>query len=183
MENFIEIGYISGVFGINGQVKATLDVHDINEYRRQKSVYMGKKPQAPALFQLKKFDIKGDSFAILTIDGVNDRTFAEGMVGYTLYITEEQLPTLAPGKFYYFQVIGFDIEDKQRGTLGKIKDIIEMPAQDLIAMEYMGKEVLIPMVEHFVGDADFEKKCVFTDLPEGLIEMYLSDKETEEDEG
>jgi hypothetical protein len=35
------------------------------------------------------------------------------------------------------------------------------------------KEILIPMVDHFLVKIDRDNKKVIMDLPEGLIEMYL----------
>ena len=63
--------------------------------------------------------------------------------------------------------------DKSRGKLGKVKDFADGSAQDVMIMRYQNKDVLIPVVDQVVGLADFEKKEVYVDLPDGLLEVYL----------
>jgi 16S rRNA processing protein RimM len=57
--------------------------------------------------------------------------------------------------------------------LGVVKEIYELPAQDVLVMLYKGKDVMIPMTQEFVIRADKENKQMITNLPEGLVEMYL----------
>ena len=55
----------------------------------------------------------------------------------------------------------------------------ETAAHDLIVMDYQEKEVLIPLTEPFVQGVDLETKKVFTHLPEGLLAIYLEEKNNE----
>ena len=83
------------------------------------------------------------------------------------------LPKLSGNKFYFHEVIGFEIEDKRFGTVGKIVSINDSTAQPLFEVLNGTTEVLIPMIDHFLVQIDRENKKVIMDLPEGLIEMYL----------
>ncbi|MFP4469250.1 MAG: ribosome maturation factor RimM [Bacteroidales bacterium] len=78
-------------------------------------------------------------------------------------------------RIYYEDIIGFEVIDKTYGKLGKIEDIIQAPEQDLIMISYREKEVLIPLVEAFLLSLDLQKKEIYFDLPEGLIELYLDE--------
>jgi 16S rRNA processing protein RimM len=42
-------------------------------------------------------------------------------------------------------------------------------------MIYKSKEVLIPLIDEIVPKVDKKEKIVFTQLPEGLLEVYLED--------
>ena len=37
-----------------------------------------------------------------------------------------------------------------------------------------GKEILIPLVDHWIQKVDRENKQILLDLPEGLIDVFLS---------
>ena len=83
------------------------------------------------------------------------------------------LPKLSGNKFYFHEVIGFEVEDKRLGIVGEIQSINDTTAQPLFEVLNDGIEILIPMIDHFLVKIDRENKKVIMDLPEGLIEMYL----------
>ena len=171
--NYIEIGYIAKAHGLHGEVKAVFDVYDISEYENRKELFIAKKDESVKAVQLKQFHVQSDKQALLRFADVRYRDQAEALKGYTLYIPQEDLPTLPEGHYYYFEIIGFRIIDNQLGELGTVKDIYDGPADDILVMEYKDKEVLIPMNDTFVGTADLEEKILHTSLPEGLLEAYL----------
>ena len=112
---------------------------------------------------------------LLSFEESNNRNAAEALIGSTLYFPEDSLPKLEEGRFYYFEVVGYRIVDKRLGELGIVSGFYDGPAQDILAMEYQGKEVLIPITDHFVLTADHSTKQILTSLPEGLLESYLED--------
>lgn len=172
-EDCIQVGYISKAHGVKGDVRAVFDVFDLNEYRKTK-VLWGSKKEAPLQeLTVTMFKPQQKTEVLLHIDGVSDRDAALDMIGTTLFVAEEQLPTLPEGHFYYFQVVGFQVVDTKLGPLGIIKDFADGSAHDIIMMEYQDKEVLIPMTDHIVGKADFETKTISVTLPEGLLETYM----------
>ena len=169
----IELGYIAKAHGIQGQVKAVFDVMDIREYAREKQFYLGKGEEPLFQLQVERFQITGDQAALITFAEIKDRDAAEALRGHTLFFPEDELPALPKGHFYYFEVIGFQVVDAQLGPLGTVKAFMDGVAQDLLVMDYQGHEVLIPMTDDFVGLADMEAQTLATNLPEGLIEMYI----------
>ena len=175
MTEYIEIGYTSGVIGIKGQLRTKLDVFDIQEYKKQKELFLAKRGSKDLVaYPVNSVEIRSKNEMIILLEGIDSREKAEERVGYTLYLHESKLPKLKGNKFYYFEVIGFTIQDEILGTLGTITNIFDMPAQDLIAMNYQNKEVLIPITDEFVLQPDRENRILHTKLPEGLLEVYLT---------
>lgn len=172
-EDCIELGYIAKAHGIQGQVKAVFDVTDIRDYAREKQLWLGKGTEPLVRFTVTRFHITGDQAALLTLAEINDRNSAEDLQGHTIYFPEAELPALPEGHFYYFEVIGFQVVDTQLGPLGTVIRFMDGVAQDLLVMDYQGKEILIPVTEDFVGLADLEAGTLSTTLPEGLLDLYL----------
>ncbi|MFN0203251.1 MAG: ribosome maturation factor RimM [Bacteroidia bacterium] len=170
---YIEIGYIRDTFGIKGQVKIKLDVYDSSEYRRKKALFLSKKGSPHKQYEVEKWEIRNESEAVLTFKAVTDMETAEALIGTTLFISEDELPKLAEGRYYYYEVIGFTVKDEKLGELGTVKDIWDSPGNDILVMMYKEKEVLIPMTDEIVLRADKENKQMLTNLPDGLLEMYL----------
>src|SRR5690606_42027001 len=95
---------------------------------------------------------------------------------YTLSL-HDALPIFSGDKFYFHEVIGFEVEDQRLGSVGTIQSINDSSAQPLFEVIktdiYGSKEILIPMIDQFLVKIDRTNKKVIMDLPEGLIEMYL----------
>ena len=72
--------------------------------------------------------------------------------------------------------------DEQLGELGTIREIYEMPYQDLMAMDYQGVEVLIPVQDELILRADKAARKLYVNLPEGLVDIYTNPKGPEADE-
>lgn len=171
----IQIGYISKAHGIRGEVKAVLDVYDLDEYRRVKTLYLARKNEPLRLYHVERFHLHNQKEIILRFAESTTRETADLLRGSTLYIPEASLPQLSGGHFYYFQVIGYQITDETRGPLGTVKDFIDGTAHDFMVMAYKGSEVLIPTTDDFVGLADHDSRSISVNLPDGLIELYTGE--------
>jgi len=68
-------------------------------------------------------------------------------------------------------MIGYTIHDEEAGEIGIIRDVQELPEQILAVVAYEGRDILIPINEHFLRDFDPERKTILMDLPEGLLEL------------
>ncbi|MDX2250250.1 MAG: ribosome maturation factor RimM [Bacteroidia bacterium] len=180
-EDCVEIGYIAKAHGLKGEVTAILDVFDLSDYLKIRKVYLSRKTAPLQDFNVKKLTPSGKKSVILSLENISTREQAESIIGSTLYYPAENLPALSEGNFYFFEVLGFTVEDKNLGILGTVKDFADGPAQSIMIMEYRGVEILIPVTDAFVPKADLEKKTVYTILPEGLLELYMDPDAEEED--
>ena len=118
----------------------------------------------------------------LELEGHKVVTYSDGKLAsehfkmdldYDLIILDVMLPKLSGNKFYFHEVIGFEVEDQRLGVVGKIQSVNDSTAQPLFEVLNGAIEILIPMIDHFLVKIDRENKKVVMNLPEGLIEMYL----------
>ena len=71
----------------------------------------------------------------------------------------------------YERYLGFMICDTQSGPIAPIEEVIELPQQFLAALHYQERPILIPMHPDLIHRIDLEKKEIWMDLPEGLLEI------------
>jgi 16S rRNA processing protein RimM len=64
-----------------------------------------------------------------------------------------------------FQVYNF------QNLIGAIVGFSSNGPQDLIVVNYNGKDIEIPFVEAFICDLDFDHKKLMMELPEGLLDL------------
>ena len=124
-------------------------------------------------FFIETSSLHKNDFLRIRFEDVNTEEEADALLGNDLYLPLKMLPKLTGNKFYFHEVIGFEVEDKRLGYVGEIQSINDTTAQPLFEVLKDGAEILIPMIDHFLVKVDRENKKIIMDLPEGLIEMYL----------
>ena len=87
------------------------------------------------------------------------------------------LSTLAPlsgNKFYFHEVINFEVIDGVKGNIGKIKQILDYPTQAIFEIiNAENKEILIPITDEIISKVDRANQKIEIATPEGLIDLYL----------
>jgi 16S rRNA processing protein RimM len=83
------------------------------------------------------------------------------------------LPKLDGNKFYYHEVIGFNVFDINKKYIGKLSSINDSVSQPLFIIDLHGVEILIPMIDAFIYLVDRDSKKLILDIPEGLVDLYL----------
>ena len=181
-QEFYSAGFITRSHGIKGELKAKFEVTDIQKYAQKASVFLAKKGGKPALFHVELFRIISKDEVLLKLKEIKDRNEADLMRGYEIFFPLAEMPKTSENEFYYHEIQDFSVIDSKLGAIGKVEEVIEMPAQDLIRTTYLGKEVLIPLVHDFILKLDKKKNEIHMNLPEGLVDVYMQPaKETEEE--
>ena len=82
---------------------------------------------------------------------VKDRTGAEALVGWSVFIPEAGRAPLPDGEYYVDQLVGLDVVTDTGKPLGKLTDVIYSPANDVYETD---TGVLIPAVGAFILEID-----------------------------
>jgi 16S rRNA processing protein RimM len=170
-----ELGSIAKTHGLKGEVLCFLDVDNTEEYAQMDSVFVEFKQSLVPYF-IQQIQIQPNNRAIIKFEEVDSIETAQALVHCKLWLPLDVLPETEEDGFYLHEVIGFQVKDINKGVLGKITNIYEGNQQDLLGMEYQGKEVLIPIVDEIVLEIDYENQIVEVNLPEGLLELYLEEE-------
>lgn len=168
-----QLGYVIKPHGLKGEVGILLDVDIPQAYKNLESVFVEINHKLVPFF-IHSISLKNDK-AIVKFEDVDDFETAESLKGGNLYLPLDRLPPLNGSQFYYHEVIGFSVIDKKSGVLGTIETIYTLPNQDLIALNYQDKEVLIPVKDEIVLSVDRERREIRVAMPEGLLDVYLEE--------
>ena len=79
--------------------------------------------------------------------GSNKREDADNLSGLIFSIPRSTFTPLKDKEFYLVDVIGSKVLDENWNPIGSVKDIMSLPAQNLVVVKTMEKEVLIPFVD------------------------------------
>ena len=104
--------------------------------------------------------------------GVDTREMAEELGGEELFLPEDELPQLEDGEYYYYQLIGLEVETTDGTFLGVLRKVIPTGSNDVYMVVKDDREVLIPAIEDVIRSIDLKRGRMQVTLPEGLIDDF-----------
>ena len=161
----IYVMQIVNTHGIRGEVKALHYTDGETFFKKVKTVY--KEDNTPVKILSWRFQ-KGA--VLLKLDGVEDVDTAEKLKFTKLFAKEQDLPKLAEGEYYFFQLKGLTVVLPDESELGKVTDVIENNASNLLEITKTdGEKVLVPNIPVFVSSVDLKNEKIHITPIEGLI--------------
>lgn len=171
-EECFYLGKIAKKFSFKGEVLIYLDTDEPEQYEELESVFVEFNKNLVPFFIENSSIHKGD-FLRVKFEDVDSEQDADELIGSHIYLPLSMLPKLEGNKFYFHEVIGFDVIDKRLGNIGKIVSINDSTSQPLFEILFNEKEILIPMIDHFIVEVNRKEKKIILNTPEGLVDLYL----------
>jgi 16S rRNA processing protein RimM len=72
--------------------------------------------------------------------------------------------------FHIQELLGCRVVTDAGVEVGIMTDLVQLPGQDLLAVEHNGREILIPFVLEIVPEIDVEKRVITITPPAGLLD-------------
>jgi len=173
LEKQVTLGKVGAVYGIKGWLKIhsfTDDQEAILDYFPW-SLKLGDKVQSVEITDWRRHN----NSLIVKVAGIDDRDDAQALVGYEIYVSEKTLPDLPEGEFYWRDIIGMDVVTTQGYNLGKVSDVMETGANDVLVIKanlndgFGKKERLVPyLFEQVVKSVSLEDKQICVDWDPGF---------------
>ena len=114
--HFLEIGLFVGVHGIKGEMKLKSYTDIPENIFSYKELYVENSKKPTNLVFVRK--VKNNF--ICKIENIISRNEAEKLRGLKLFIKRDQLSTLADDEFYQVDLLGFQVYNLNRDSLGEI---------------------------------------------------------------
>ncbi len=126
-------------------------------------------------FYIESIRNKGNKSLLVKLETIETEEKASSFSNTEVFVHNDDLiiDSEAPSA----TLIGFQIEEAQKGNIGKIIGVQEIANNPLFEIDYNGTEILIPINPEFILSVDEENKVIQMELPEGLIEVYTSDSD------
>ncbi len=170
--DYFLVASITKIHGIKGEFKISFDSDNHLNYLNKEFFYVEKNGQFFS-FHVDYIRPFQKSF-IIKFNEIQDRTSAEAFLHAKLYLPISELPQLEKDtQFYYHEIVSATVVDEYYGETGIVKEVVQMPAQDLIVILYKNKEILLPITDETIVRWDRNQKNLYTKFPKGLREIYL----------
>ena len=156
----ILIGKVSGCFGVKGWLKIFSYSDPRENITTYKSWLVGDK-----LFDSVESK-KNGKLIVAKLEGINDKETAQTLIGQKIEILQSQLRQLDTNQFYWKDLIGLSVTNKQGVDLGIIKNMLETGSNDVIIIKG-DRERLIPYItDKTIIKVDLSNKTMLVDWHE-----------------
>ena len=161
-------GFISRTHGLKGELKVKLSSPFSFADMLVKGALMLEIKGKPIPYFVEQFNETGQE-VIIKLQDINHIDRASGLVGLQVLADEKLLLDTEEGQLNKLKE--FLLIDKNFGEVGRVIEVLEMPAHPVLKIDHQGEEILVPLVEDFILEIKKRKKEIHVDLPEGLLQL------------
>jgi 16S rRNA processing protein RimM len=161
----VVMGRIVAPYGVYGWVKILPDTETLDSLFDYPIWWVGKGDQWREL-KVESLKIHNDVL-LAKLAGVNDRDMAFACKGQQVAVPREDLPEPEENEYYWSDLIGLAVKNQQDVDFGKITDVFETGANDVLVVktdkEQGSIERLIPFIGQVVIDVNLEAGTMLVD--------------------
>ena len=168
----IEVGRILDAWGIKGWFKVLPHSASPEALFSSKRWYLQPSEKGAKTFSgtvlLKVREAKEHSDSVVACaQDIDDRNAAEALKGARVFIPRSSFPTAGDDEYYWVDLIGLDVVNREGQALGQVKDLMSTGPQTVLVLGYEeeGKalERMIPFVSAYVDQVDIAGKRITVD--------------------
>jgi 16S rRNA processing protein RimM len=164
---FVAIGRIVQPHGVRGEVSVEVLTDFPERFDTIEMVYLGDASEAEAR-QVKTARWHQDR-VLLSFEGYEDRTAAEGLRGLLVQIPIEEAMPLPEGEYYTHDLIGLAVVTVEGETLGRVNDILFTNANEVYVVVGPRGQILLPAIADVVERIDLSAGQIVVRLMDGLV--------------
>lgn len=152
MDNdWVVMGRVAAPFGVKGWIKVQPYSEDPAALMDFESWRVGRGEQQTN-YTVETIQDHGKAL-VAKLAGVDDRDAAYALRGQEISVAKSALPPPEEGEYYWSDLIGLTVVNREGVELGKVDSLMESGANDLLVVKG-AREHLIPFVAAFVGKVD-----------------------------
>ena len=167
---YLTLGYISGSFGLDGtlRVLSKTQFQDLRYKKGNKILLYNRNDNSRAELTVSTFRSSGETDFVKTLE-INTKEEADALKGFEIQVEKKQ-SDLNEGYFYYSDLRGCAVLDKDGNELGTVKEVEEFPAQITLRVKRKNKEdFFVPFLKDFIVETNIEKKQIIINVIEGML--------------
>ena len=167
----IRIGKIVATHGLGGSLILSHIVGNSKWLKKDATLLLEMQKGSYIPYFVSQVKASNEKEYIINFEDTDKVEAAKKLVTKHVYVDEALLADYAKQSPLLW--IGFKVTDKHIGEIGDIEDVLQTGAQWLAKLTWKNTEVLIPLIDQTIEQVDIKKKVLKTDLPEGLLDVYL----------
>ncbi|WP_281713084.1 ribosome maturation factor RimM [Anaerotignum lactatifermentans] len=168
MEQYFEIGKITGTHGIRGAMRVFPTTEDPSRFERLKEIIVEIRGKRET-FHIQKVAFH-KQFVLLTVKEITDINVAELYKNGRILIPDAMAIPLGEDEYYNRDLYGLKVVTEEGEELGELTEIFPTGSNDVyvVKKDGKGKELLLPAIKDCIKNVDLENGVMTVKLLEGL---------------
>lgn len=157
----LAVGKIAGVYGLKGWLKIYSHTQPIDNILQYNPWWLDRKGVLTEV-ELEAGKLHGKG-VLAKLKGIDDPDEAKKLVGTEIFIESSALAPLPEDEFYWRDLIGLVVQNRDGVILGKVDDLMETGA-NLVLVVKGETEILIPWIwESVILEVDLQQQRLVAD--------------------
>jgi len=166
-KKLIHVATFGHALGLRGEIKINIYTSNLESFKSLDQFLM---EDGISKIVFKSFRTIGKKYASF-VKGCEDRNTVEKYKGKKIFTLKENLPNINNNEYYVTDLIGCKVINTEKKDLGKIIDIKNFGAGDLMEIgKNNTKNFFIPMNSDNLVNIDLQKKIIIVDPILGLLD-------------
>lgn len=168
----IEVGRIGDAWGIKGWFKVLpYSAHPEALFSCKRWFLLPNERGIPTFSGAVKLAIveakEHSDSVVATAREVNDRDAAQALKGSRVFVPRSSFPTAGHDEYYWVDLIGLDVVNRQGADLGRVKELLSAGPQTVLVLDLVlgdkHEERMIPFVSAFIDKVDLPLRKIQVD--------------------
>lgn len=168
----VEVGRIADAWGVHGWFKVISHSAQPEALFSSKRWYLLPTERGPKAFEgvglMAIREAKDHSGTVVArCQDIADRDAAQALKGSRIFVARSSFPTAAADEFYWVDLIGLSVVNREGLDLGVVRDLVSTGPQTVLVIEHAQgdavRELLIPFVSVYVDDVDMAQRRILVD--------------------
>ncbi|HOM13964.1 MAG TPA: ribosome maturation factor RimM [Rubrivivax sp.] len=171
----VEVGRVLGAWGVKGWIRVQAYAKQPQAlfssrrwFLRPADASLAPAAQAvqaslPPLLRIREVREHGDA-VVAAVRDVDERNAAEALRGARIFVARSSFPTAGDGEFYWVDLIGLQVVNRDGAHLGEVIALLDNGAQSVLQLrDGKGTQRLIPFVAAYIDQVDLPGRRIGVD--------------------
>ena len=172
-EGLIEVGHVRDTWGTRGWIKVAPDATEPAALLKAPTWWLQAPPLRGSEQRLelpRRLARRHGQSVVALLEGIAGRDQAEALKGWSIHLRREDFPPPAEDEFYWVDLIGCEVSNREGVALGRVLGLLDSGAQSVLRLRRpesstsaQGAERLIPFVDAYIVSVDLQARRIVAD--------------------
>ncbi|MGB0918862.1 MAG: ribosome maturation factor RimM [Flavobacteriales bacterium] len=171
MDNLKVLGTITRSHGLKGFFKVNIHSAGLPPIEKEEPVFI-QLQGGPVPFFVEECSAASHNLWIMKLEEIDTLEAADKYVGKEMLMEESSFVGVKTEATE--ELVGFRVEDSEKGQIGLVSGIMETAQHPVIEIEQDDNLILVPWVDAIVKEIDMDARLIKIEAPDGLIDLYVN---------
>lgn len=167
-----KLGYVIKAHGVHGGllVRSKLTLSNLDEWPQWSFIRIDG-GLVPFQLQTTSCFVKDDHHVVLFLEGIDSPEACDEFLGKEVSLPKEIIKQWQDSAPFLQSLAGYRVNLLNHDGVGTFIEMIDIPGNPLMSIEWMGKQIMVPAIERFICDLNEDLNEITLDLPDELIDL------------